>query len=92
MVYPDEVITGGKVDIKITYNIFPYKITYNLCDLTKKVNHTCPLKKGKVSITVPTKIPKEAPKVSTHLEQYIISSCMANILCGDLVVTSLSEV
>ncbi len=58
------MISSGKVEINLIYGGFlPYTMSYDLCDLTKKIDHACPLSKGVVHVSVPTKIPKEAPKV-----------------------------
>ncbi len=73
----DEVISGGDVEINLTYEgIVPFKTKSKLCDLTKKVNYPCPLPKGVVHVSVPTKIPKEAPTVLLSYWPYNRDLCM----------------
>ena len=50
--------------LHLVYLFLPYDMMFHLCDLTKKVGHPCPIPKGTLNVSVPTKVPKIAPKVS----------------------------
>lgn len=54
----------AKVEAKLD-GIKLYTGTFNLCDEVKQVNLTCPLSGKQYNITVKTKIPEIAPRVST---------------------------
>lgn len=58
--------------LHLVYSFLPYDMTFHLCDLTKKVGHPCPIPKGTLSVSVPTKIPNYAPKVSLFVHVMIL--------------------
>ena len=78
----DETITGGNVNVQVTYNGFPFEKSYDLCTLTKKVNYPCPLKQGKVHVSLPVKVPSIAPKVSP--QSGIVLHCVYCSCCVPL--------
>lgn len=44
----------------------PYQKSYNLCDLLKDVDITCPVKSGKLSFGIKLKVPEFTPAVSAY--------------------------
>ena len=55
-----------KIDAK--YGILPIpELKYDICDIVKQINMTCPIAKGSHSISVSDTIPGEVPSVSTSL-------------------------
>ena len=54
----------AKIEAKLD-GIKLYSGSFDLCDEVKQVNLTCPLSAKQYSISVKTKIPGEAPRVST---------------------------
>ena len=54
-----------KIDAK--YGIIPIpELKYDICDIVKQINMTCPIAKGSHSISVSDTIPGEVPSVSTY--------------------------
>jgi len=62
-----ENITAGKAEVEAKLDgIKLYSGTFDLCkDVLPQVNLNCPVAAGQHSITVKTKIPESAPRVST---------------------------
>lgn len=60
-----EEITSGKVEIGLKYESTQiFSETLDLCELTTRVNMSCPLKKGHLKINGAETIPWYAPSVS----------------------------
>jgi hypothetical protein len=47
----NEEVTGGKIDVKITYGIIPFKLSFKLCTLTSMIELDCPIAPGYHNIT-----------------------------------------
>ena len=61
----DEDITHATVTVDGNYNnSIPYHQTYDLCDLVKDVDKSCPIKKGVLTFKLDIDLPSEAPAVS----------------------------
>ena len=60
-------MTSGSITAQVLISGFPYQQKFDLCDALGKVNHTCPVKPGPLVLSFDTKIPSEAPPVSSRL-------------------------
>ena len=70
----ENITTGSKavVDAKLD-GIKLYSGTFDICkDVLPQVNLSCPLSAGQHSITVKTKIPEIAPRVSDQILCHIV--------------------
>lgn len=60
-----EDIKSGTVIVDGNYNGFiPYHENFELCDLVKDVDKTCPIKKGILVFKLKMNLPEDAPTVS----------------------------
>lgn len=65
LIYIDERITGGSVDIVLfCWHRTYFNQTLNLCDALNPINLSCPLNPGRNSFTYTTNIPDYTPTVS----------------------------
>jgi hypothetical protein len=87
-----ENITAGKAEVEAKLDgIKLYSGTFDLCkDVLPQVNLKCPVPAGQHSITVKTKIPEAAPRVSNHIKstmrefQAAIKDAFLSLLIGFL--------
>ena len=62
--HADEVVSSGKVNAIVMLGSLPYQKTFEICDLLKDVNISCPVQKGKYSFGIKLKVPEYTPSVS----------------------------
>ena len=58
-------ITGGKVEGKITIDLIPIDLNYDLCTLLKSTDYKCPLAAKDYIISQSIDIPEIVPRVSS---------------------------
>jgi len=60
--FHSDIETGAKVHLTVKYGLITIvRQTADLCDAIEKVNLSCPLKKGTMTLTKDVELPKEIP-------------------------------
>lgn len=63
-----EQITGGKIKVEFKFGIIPVFVhTFDLCDMLKLANVTCPVAPGQPSATLVEPVPEFIPKVNRFI-------------------------
>ena len=88
----DEVVSGGKVNAIVMMGTIPYQKSYDLCDLLKDIDVTCPVKSGKLSFGIKLKVPGFIPAVSElYLTQTVTNKTYSAINCFSFTQTKIAS-